>query len=598
MEIPQSAWALRDCGGRVDAQTAELAAANGELELAVCCLEEEIAKRWRAEASLRDSEREKAAILNGMAGVSVAHVDLEMRILWVNGVLRERLGLPLTAIRGQHCYKAIRGSDTPCPGCAVITTIETGEVQSGEMTFPDGSTWMVCSNPIKQEDGRISSVVHTAFDISERKQVEKQLEQAAADLRRANETLLATTARAEAANRAKSAFLANMSHEIRTPMTAIMGFADLLREQVDTPEVREAVETMKRNGDHLLGVIGDILDLSDLEAGHLLTELAPCSPVEAANDVLRAMQTRAEAKGLALACHYRRPIPAVVHTDPVRLCQILTNLTANAIKFTEAGGVRVMVRLEMSGAEPRICFDVIDTGIGIPEHQLRSIFEPFFQGDESTVRRYGGSGLGLPIARRLARAMGGDIHARSRPGDGSTFMLVLPCGSLHGVPMLDRLPPEPPGMPSAEERARPVKDIEGRVLLVEDGVDNQRLLCLVLDKAGAQVTIAENGRDAIELALPDGLPNPPNAEAPTPFDLILMDMQMPVMDGYDATRELRRRGYGGPILALTAHAMSHDRQKCLDAGCDEFISKPIDRAQFLATISRFLPGLPAQSQPK
>ena len=429
MEIPESARTLRDYGERfeshIDARTEELTEANQELERAVRCLEEEIAKRWQAEASLRDSEREKAAILNGMAGVSVAHVDLEMRILWINGVLRERLGLPLTAIRGQHCHKAIRGSDTPCPGCAVITTIETGEVQSGEMSLPDGSTWMVCSNPIKQEDGRISSVVHTALDISDRKQVEKQLEQAATDLRRANETLLATTARAEAANRAKSAFLANMSHEIRTPMTAIMGFADLLREQVDTPEVRVAVETMKRNGDHLLEVIGDILDLSDLEAGHLPTELAPCSPVKVANDVLRAMAPRAEAKGLALACHYRRPLPAVVRTDPGRLCQVLTNLVGNAVKFTEAGGVRVMVRLETSGSEPRICFDVIDTGTGIPERHLKSLFEPFFQGDESTVRRYGGSGLGLPIARRLARAMGGDICVRSRPGEGSTFTLAL-----------------------------------------------------------------------------------------------------------------------------------------------------------------------------
>ncbi|MDZ7616565.1 MAG: ATP-binding protein [Patescibacteria group bacterium] len=596
MELPKSARALRDYGEQLEtlvaARTEALTEANEELERAVHCLEEEIAKRWQAEASLRDSEREKAAILNGMAGVSVTHVDLDMRILWINGVMRDRLCLPLDAIQGQHCYKIVRGSDVPCAGCAVAAAIKTGETQRGEMTFADGSTWLICSNPIQQEDGHVSSVVHTALDISERKQVEKQLEQTAGNLKRANETLLAASARAEAANRAKSAFLANMSHEIRTPMTAIMGFADLLREQVDAPDVLEAVDTMKRNGDHLLSVIGDILDLADLEAGHLPTERVRCSPVEIANDVLRAMQPRADAKSLALACHYRRPMPAAICTDPARLRQILSNLVGNAIKFTETGGVRVMVRLEPSGNESRICFEVIDTGAGIAEQHLPHLFEPFFRGDESTVRRHGGSGLGLPIARRLAKALGGELCMRSRPGDGSTFTLVLPCGDLHGVAMLDGLSRNT----VVESRNGPAAALEGRVLLVEDGLDNQRLLRLILHKAGAKVTIAENGRKAIELALPNHDVTTP-AETPNPFDLILMDMQMPVMDGYEATQELRRQGYAGPILALTAHAMSHDRQKCLDAGCDEFITKPIDRAEFLETIAQYLPVSSRRSPP-
>ena len=602
MDLPKSARQMRRHGDRgceeIALQTDSLEQINEDLARANEYLETEIAKRWQFEASLRKAEREKAAILNGIAGVCVIHVDPELRILWANSVLCEKLGCPLTTLEGQPCYKAVFGRDCPCLECTVRETLRTGSIQQGEQALPDGTTWLICSNPIQEENGQVSGVIRTALDITERKQMEERLARSAAELRQANEALRESTARAEAANRAKSAFLANMSHEIRTPMTAIMGFADLLTDEADLGEVRDAVKTMKRNSDHLLGLISDILDLANLEAGNLPLQRAACSPVETVRDVLRAMQVRAEAKRLAMACHYRHPMPIAFRTDPARLRQILVNLVGNAIKFTDAGGIRVMVWVDSSGSESQMCFDVIDTGIGIPSNYIHDIFEPFFQGDESTIRQYGGSGLGLSIARRLARAMGGDIHVRSRPGEGSTFTLALPSGNLQDVPLLNESPAQLVDSDDKRIAASKTTRVEGRVLLVEDGLDNQRLIRLILQKAGAKVAVAMNGREALEQAWPELQQDHSAGDASEPFDLILMDMQMPVMDGYEATRELRRRGYTGPILALTAHAMTHDRQKCLDAGCDEFIAKPIDRDQFLSTIAHFLPAPPVQCPPK
>ncbi len=594
MDLPQADENLRDYSERLEAQvaarTAELTRANDELERANNCLEEEIGKRWIAEALLRNSEEEKQAILNGLVDVSVGFIGPDLRILWANSTLGERCELPREALSGRFCYQVLHGRDAPCPNCLVEKAIHTAEVQRGEVTLPDGRTWLVSSNPVCHENGKVAGVVHATLDITQRKQAEEQLTTYAADLAEANAALARSMAQAQEASLAKSAFLANMSHEIRTPMTAIMGFTDLLREQVADPEVRESLETVRRNGEFLLGLIDDILDLSKLEAGRLPLDQAVCSPVEVARDVLRMMDVRAESKGLALTCHYHRPMPTTIRTDPLRLRQILVNLVGNAIKFTSSGGVRVNVRLDTTGAEPQICFEVVDTGIGIAEEHRKALFEPFFQGDGSTCRQYGGSGLGLPISRRLARALGGDVRVESRPGWGSTFALNLPTGNLEGVPMLDsstKNPDDPDDMPPPGAKPQPATQLDGRILLVEDGRDNQRLIGLILKKAGAEVVVAENGREAVELAWPECESRHTNIETP-PFDLILMDMQMPVMDGYEATRELRRRGYSGPILALTAHAMSHDRQKCLDAGCDEFLTKPIDRAAFLATIAQYM----------
>jgi CheY-like chemotaxis protein len=374
-----------------------------------------------------------------------------------------------------------------------------------------------------------------------------------------------------------------MSHEIRTPMTAILGFTELLlgdpSRQRLSPEQREAIETIQRNGNYLLGLINDILDLSKMEAGKLEIERTECSPGQVLSEVVALMRVRARAKNLSLELALGGPVPATIRTDPLRLRQILINLVGNALKFTEVGGVRVVARL-LDGPRPRLQVDVIDTGIGIGREQLARLFQPFAQADSSTTRQFGGSGLGLTISKRLAEMLHGDLTVTSVPGQGSTFRVSVATGPLEGVAMQDRLVAEGAAAPAARSSGENPVELGGRVLLAEDGPDNQRLIAHILKKAGAEVTVADNGRIAFEQALEA-------QQEGRPFDVVLMDMQMPEMDGYTATRALRERGYGGPIVALTAHAMSDDRQKCLDAGCDDFVSKPIHRKTLLELIAGF-----------
>ncbi len=387
---------------------------------------------------------------------------------------------------------------------------------------------------------------------------------------------------AEVATRAKSEFLANMSHEIRTPMTSILGFTEALLAEEDAedeaPERTAALQTIHRNGQYLLDLINDILDISKIEAGRMEVEKVSCSPLEIAKDVIALMRLRAESKGLPLNLECPHPLPEAVLTDPLRLRQILINLLGNAIKFTETGSVCLHVQLiTLADGKPALQFDVTDTGIGIREEHLATLFDPFTQGDGSTSRRFGGTGLGLAISKRLAHMLGGDIAVTSTPGAGSQFAVTIDPGPLEGTTLVD--------MPA--EAAHPAKsvlppvvppDLHGvRLLLAEDGLDTQRLISLLLRKAGADVVVVENGRDAVEEALKAEYLGPP-------FQVILMDMQMPEMDGYQATRALRTGGYRGPIVALTAHAMASDRETCLAAGCDDFATKPIDRARLFAVV--------------
>ncbi|MCA9289854.1 MAG: response regulator [Phycisphaerales bacterium] len=386
---------------------------------------------------------------------------------------------------------------------------------------------------------------------------------------------------AEAANRSKGAFLANMSHEIRTPMAAILGYAEVLRDESVAAATRaEAVETIERNGEHLLSIINDVLDLSKLESGKMTVEQLPCDPIRLANEVAAMLLFKVEAKGIQVTVERTTAIPQSIISDPTRLRQILLNLVGNAVKFTDAGGVRILISFRRGGAdhEHRLVYRVIDTGIGMSDSQIRSVFEPFRQADVSTTRRYGGTGLGLAISRRLTELIGGDLDVESRRGEGTTFTLTIPTGPIDHVAMID------PTTDAVIERTPDSSEttdlrIDARILLAEDGPDNQRLISFVLERAGATVDIAADGEEACAMAARA-------VERGRPYDVILMDMQMPVMDGYEASRSLRRSGYGGSIVALTAHAMSGDRQRCLDAGCDEYATKPIARERLIALIHR------------
>ncbi len=402
------------------------------------------------------------------------------------------------------------------------------------------------------------------------------------DRRRVQLELQAARLAAEHASKVKSEFLANMSHEIRTPMTAIVGFADMLMEEGQSQQERaDCISTIQRNGSHLLRIINDILDISKIEAGMMQVETMQVPLLEILAEVESLMRPRAAKKQLDFRIELATPVPELIRSDPTRLRQIMVNLLSNAIKFTEKGSVRVSVEIPQNVIPPEARFHVIDTGPGIPQDRIGNLFEPFTQVDASVSRTHGGTGLGLTIARRLAEMLGGTISVHSTPGQGCIFTLTIKIGCIDGVRLV-HTPLVPSVRPSYQysDQLAAVRKISARVLLAEDSPDNQRLIRHHLVRVGAEVELAENGilarNKAIE-AYRQG-----NA-----FDVILMDMQMPELDGYAATRQLRSRGYRGPIIALTASAMQGDRERCIEAGCDDFASKPIDLPHLLDLVETY-----------
>lgn len=450
--------------------------------------------------------------------------------------------------------------------------------------------------PVVSSDGQLLCVMEFLVDQS-RRPTSRERTRLEAGVTLANvtysqlqtEALKLSCQQAESANRAKSEFLANMSHEIRTPMTAILGYSEYLtsEEGLDKapPARRQALESIYRNGQHLLEIINDILDLSKIEAGKLTIEKRLCRPTKIVQDMLASLMIRAENKSLKLLAEQVGSCPDIVRTDPTRLRQILLNIVGNALKFTTVGQVKVRMSyepldgLQMSG---HLRFEVEDTGIGMRDDEIERLFEPFTQADSSTTRKFGGTGLGLAISRRLARMLGGDLTVNAVPGMGSTFTFwihVEPVGqaSAHSANREIGIPDRQHRMTLPTEATKELANY--RVLIAEDGLDNQRIIALLLRRAGADVAFVDNGQEAVATALAE-------EASGTPFDTILMDMQMPVMDGYQATQQLRSVGYSHPIIALTAYAMADDREKSMNAGCDDYLTKPIIREELLDAIKR------------
>jgi PAS domain S-box-containing protein len=426
-------------------------------------------------------------------------------------------------------------------------------------------------------------------DITERKLALKRLEQNAEELARKNEDLEAALAKAREATETKSRFLANMSHEIRTPMNGVLGMLDFLLGSELDEEQRQYAETARKSAESLLGLINDILDLSKIEAGKLTLDAVAFDAVATVNDVVQQFSVEARARGLELASRTPQG-PLALKGDVRRLRQILVNLVGNAVKFTERGQVTVSMRKasEMEGAIT-LQFDVTDTGIGIGVKQQSRLFESFVQADDSLSRKYGGTGLGLAISRQLVELLGGQIGVESELGRGSRFWLRVPFRKVSPAEQLAALVvATAPAAPSrraaavqapAEEHPRHGAKPPARILLVEDNLLNQKLTKTLLEKAGYQVDVAENGKQALA------------AVQTTSFDLILMDCQMPEMDGYETTQAIRRQersGHHVPIIALTAHAMAGDREKCLEAGMDDYVSKPTNTTDLRRAVSQWL----------
>lgn len=526
---------------------------------------QEVTDRVKARLDLEETA-ERLRLAMDVANMGTWEIDPSTQNVTWSRRTREIFGVPEERrIRLEDALAYVHPEDRERVAAAVAEAMD-----------PAGSGDYSIQHRLLRDDGSVvwASILGKSFFIESkgRKQVDKftgiildvtDKVLAEAELREAKE-------KAEAASAAKSGFLANMSHEIRTPIGAIMGFVSLIKDEDLTREMlAEYISIIERNSVQLLRIIDDILDLSKVEAGMMMIEGLDFSPIEMLSDFSSLMGFRAREKGINFQMKALSQLPAMINSDPTRIRQILTNIVGNAIKFTERGGVVLTVAYKDGFLE----FEVADTGRGISAEEAEGLFQPFSQADASVTRKYGGTGLGLVLTRRLSEALGGSFALKaSRLGQGSTFIARIKVEAVAGADFIRAFGFVPEGQRSITP-PRELKDMS--VLLVEDSQDNQTLYSIYLERAGAKVKIAGDGLSGCELALKGS------------YDVVLMDIQMPIMDGISAVKKLRTAGYSTPVVALTAHAMKDERERCLDAGFDEFLSKPLQRAQLIELLQGF-----------
>ncbi|EDZ45334.1 sensory box sensor histidine kinase/response regulator [Rhodobacterales bacterium Y4I] len=523
--------------------------------------QQEALEAANASLKVQRAEARRLALVAENANDITRLLDREGRTLWANDAFTRVTGYTLAEAKGKLLGDLIRDPDTSLEVLARISEArQAGRPLRVEILnrSKDGRTFWLETNQVPMLDacGRVDSYVAIERDITAAKLHEQELEKA--------------RIAAEEGARAKADFLATMSHEIRTPMNGVIGMAQLLRDSGLNEEQELYAGAILSSADTLLALINDVLDVSKMDAEGVSLSCTDFDPRACFEDTMRLLKAQAEAKGLDLLLDIKACVPARLHGDDRRIRQILLNLAGNAIKFTERGQVQVTLDAEPAGQGTGLVFSVADTGIGIPREMLSKVFERFSQADAAISRRFGGTGLGLAISRRLAEAMGGSISVASDLGIGSCFTVRL---------HLDPPRAKPAAAPDAAPQAGSIAALEGlRVLVAEDNAVNRVLLEKFLQPTPAEVVFAQNGREAVA-----------QFEAFAP-DIILMDMSMPEMDGLDATRAIRARAQTQPaIVALTANAFDSDREACLAAGMDEFMSKPVNRGKLLDLLVHLAP---------
>lgn len=559
--VPGSTIRLHRDGHRIDVllNVMPLIDTTGA-SLGVCTIIRDLTSELQAAANLDESERRFRMLAENMSQFAWI-ANAEGWIYWYNKRWYDYTGTTLSDMEGWGWTKVHHPDHVERVVAHLNQCWKTGT--PWEDTFPlrgqDGNyRWFLSrALPIRDGDGAITNWFGSNTDITEIIENEESLKKA--------------RKQAENASRARGEFLANMSHEIRTPMTAILGHADILAEHIENPDDIQNIATIRRSAKYLLQIINDILDLSKIDSGKFKTEAIEFSPSAILHELRSLLDVRADEKRLTFEVSIVGKIPRKIVSDPVRLRQILVNLAGNAIKFTDRGRVDVICSYVEESNKLRIA--VRDTGIGISGDFLPGIFQPFIQADTSSTRAFEGTGLGLAISRRLACALNGDITVQSTLGEGSTFALEISCGVIPGDEWIEHL--EPPVSSPSHDR---FDSINGTILVVDDRRDIRYLVQNFLEKAGATVVLATNGLEAIDYLKTFN----PIGDAVV---AVVMDMQMPVLDGYTAAKELRELGFEKPIIALTANAMKEDREKCLLCGCNDYATKPLDGASLVHLVA-------------